>query len=342
MFELLSDVRTVPLDAEALRTVHHGMNKVRVSVGEHSSEPSEVYIVTGGSDGDLETYIIFYMLEPGIHLVYGYEQNPYPRVQEEQVLQEATNFVEEMGSILEEVPWATMTTDQRASWIEKEALYGEVLMDGLEDLEEIEDLQIVEAVEVEPDESPDTAEKDAEPEDGGAPLRLAEPEDLTPVKGPEKGPRAEGSGTGDLETPSEDPGLEPRRGIEAADQEDVVVAEGDFDEMLKQAFLRPEVVEKTRKKARSQSSPDGEEQPVTDGRVLEQEELATTDDAAPESGQSEKDLDIPVNAEDVSRTWGDPHEDVEDGEGPARAGSGRGGLDDEDARLRIIRFLSRF
>jgi hypothetical protein len=72
MFELLPKVGSVPIEQDSLATVHRGMNKVRVSVGEHNSEPSEVYIITGWSKTpaspgksrlleNMETYVIFHM-----------------------------------------------------------------------------------------------------------------------------------------------------------------------------------------------------------------------------------------------------------------------------------------
>ena len=148
MFELLSNLQSVPIDPDSLTMVHRGMNKVRVSVGEHSSEPSEVYIITGQSNGNLESYIIFYMLEPEIHVVYGSDKNPFAPTLNEQVIEEAIIFVEEMGSILEEVPWETMTPDQRSAWVEKEILYSAPVIDELEEVEEIEAVEVVQLEDV--------------------------------------------------------------------------------------------------------------------------------------------------------------------------------------------------
>ena len=47
--------------------------------------------------------------------------------------------------------------------------------------------------------------------------------------------------------------------------EGVVVAEGDFDELLKQAFLKPDVAEKTKKKAaKKKVEKVEEEEPVSE------------------------------------------------------------------------------
>jgi len=331
MFELLPNVHKVPINPDALKVVHRGMNKVRVSVGEHNSEPSEVYIVTGKSDGDLETYIIFFMLEPGIHVVYGCGQNPYAPALEEQILEEATIFVEAMGSILEEVPWGTMTADQRSDWVEKEALYSELVIDGLEEVEEIEDLEIVEVESVE-----------------------EEAEGVIPVKSAGRGSRPAGeAGTRgryvkDLtKVPDKDAG----EGVSAARPGDVVVGEGDFDEMLKQAFLKPDVVEKTRRKGRIQASMDEEEPLLPEGQDADKAVEFVVEDEMETfgirgGGETEEDLDVPAgigDGIDVIHDRNEPNRTRSSGEkGKTLSGSDERALTERDNTLRVIRFLSRF
>jgi hypothetical protein len=240
MFELLSNVRSVPIDQDSLATVHRGMNKVRVSVGEHNSEPSEVYIITGWSKTpagsgksslleNMEAYVIFYMLEPGIQVVYGCDQNPYAPTLKEHIIEEAIIFVEEMGSILEEIPWETMTADQRSSWIEKEDLYPPLI---IEELEEIEELEVVEVVNLEdgPAEE-DVLEADLPLEPADDVVEISEDEVQQALSDSESDEMQmdEGLETGDME--KYDSGR-----IDSAGRGDVVVAEGDFDELLKQAF----------------------------------------------------------------------------------------------------------
>jgi len=357
MFELLPNVQKVPIDPDALMAVHRGMNKVRVSVGQHNSEPSEVYIVTGKSNGDLETYIIFFMLEPGIHVVYGCDQNPYARALEEQVLEEATIFVEEMGSILEEVPWGTMTAFQRSAWVEKETLYSEMVLEGLEEVEEIEDLEIVEVEDVDDLDTEGSIHPDdvvPEPDWGVVEVSEEEVDGVIPVESDDRSRRQAGEAGKkgrDAKVQTQVPDKESGQGGGAARLEDVVVAEGDFDEMLKQAFLKPDVVEKTRRKARKQASMDDEEPLPPDGADADEAESVVVLDTMEtfgtrESGGAEADLEHPVkiggrinaiHAQDDPKRVQKPGVKVK-----TPSGSHDSEQTERDTRLRIIRFLSRF
>ncbi len=344
MFELHSISESVPLERESLTRVHRGMNKVRVSVGDHVSEPSEVYIVTGQNGEKLETYTIFYMLEPRIHVIYGFDGNPYGSGQAEDVIEEAVIFVEEMGSILEEVPWQDMTDDQKSAWLEKEPLY--TLEEGEradeEDLQELETEDLLEEVET----APDGLEEGTllSPDDE----ILDVVEDLEPELLEE-----EGSPEGGEEPSREEPSQSERR---PAEMEDVVVAEGDFDALLKQAFLKPDLVEKTSRKVQKFL----EEEEVEEDLSMEEEDLDLEEGepgemAASEAGPvAEEEAGLHETLPDdsaaptVSRVGaagvhdeGPPPTDLSNA-GRAFPRRPTAGEPDQDPRLRIIRFLSRF
>lgn len=350
MFELLSNVQSVPVDKNSLAMVHRGMNKVRVSVGDHSSEPSEVYIITGLYNAELETYIIFYLLQPGIHVVYGYDQNPYSPALKQQVLEEATIFVEEMGSILEEVPWETMTPEQKSAWIEKEILYTEPVIEELEEIDEIEALEEVVDIEDEDageenlEENPaiDVLEGVVEISDEEMQQLLSEDgsrESLT-----ESEEHFEETGDTDLEQEDAD-------SVGTTVMDDVVVAEGDFDEMLKQAFLKPDVVEKTRKKANKIIEETVDEQPPSVEPVDDEIDDDEVDDDTQlygdgESLEVEEDAETGAELEEVETVEMIPSltealfETVDAVE--TIPGTSDATVTRKDAELRVIRFLSRF
>lgn len=351
MFELLSSVQSVPLEAESLTTVHRGMNKVRVSVGDHISEPSEVYIITGQSGQDLETYIIFYMLEPGIHLVYGWDANPYEPSAEGQVMDDAVVFAEGMGSILEEIPWKNMDPDQRAAWIEKENLYS---FPGGGELEELEDLEELEVVQ------PDEEEEEPEAENGIEPdpeedfievtevefeeAMLSDGEDESLADPLEEDELSADDGGEEVAEPEDEPAEDQ---AEEEELEDVVVADGDFDELLKQAFLKPDIVEKSRKKHRKPKIP------------LVREELPEEDAEPDEAMDAFKDTATHETAEeeapdgDSMEAGAFPEEENAEEKAalePERAARetdavtlrDAGSTVQSDTRLLVVRFLSRF
>ncbi|MCJ7500222.1 hypothetical protein MUP29_08195 [bacterium] len=361
MFELLSNVQSVPIDQDSLAMVHRGMNKVRVSVGEHSSEPSEVYIITGRSSGNLESYVIFYMLEPGIHVVYGCDENPYSPDRKEQIIEEAIVFVEEMGSILEEVPWETMTPDQRSAWVEKEILYAAPVIAELERLDEPEELadeDEIEAVEYEEidDEEPEEAivqeDSDLEATEDVADISEDEVEQTLTDTGSDENPSVSEDDDkyfDDVVSEPEDVDEEGVDGVDSSGMEGVVIAEGDFDELLKQAFLKPDVANKTRLNKSKRETVKIEEEffvpeepadaQVDDGMVEEETELF----GAVESTDLEEEKEIPEEPEAVVQKAVDwSSEELALGAVNAPAGPNDNFLSAKKIRIEVIRFLSRF
>ena len=361
MFELLSNVQSVPIDQYSLAMVHRGMNKVRVSVGEHSSEPSEVYIITGQSNGNLESYIIFYLLEPGIHVVYGCDENPYALDRKEQVIEEAIVFVEEMGSILEEVPWETMTPEQRTAWAEKEILYAAPLiveLDRLEEPEELVEITEIEAVEY-------VQINDEEPEEG---VLQEDPifeavEDVVEISEDEVEQALTDNGSDEslsmseeddenstgMDSEPEDLDEEDVDGINSAGMEDVVIAEGDFDELLKQAFLKPDVAKKSKfTKGKSEPVKVEEEFSVPEEPADSQDDEGMMEEetelfGAVQSAEAEEEQDMPEEPEAAVEEVVDwSSEELAFGAVKAPAGPNDNFQSEKKIRIEVIRFLSRF
>jgi len=372
MYDLLSDVKEVPVAPESLVRVHTGMNKVKISVGEHISEPSEVYIATGQGAGGLETYIVFFMIEPSFHVLYGFDKNPYDPSVAEEAINEAIDFVEEMGSILEEVPWPNMTPEQRTAWTDKESLYEPAVAvepEVLEVVEEIESAELLEVVEEDETEEVleviDETEMELEDDDEDLTEELVV-EQVEEVNDDE----AEEGGDEDLQEEAGSP------------HKDVVVVDGDFDDLLKQAFLTPEVAKKTRKRKKKEivdepedvieetveatkdAGQDVAEEVNYEETVVEMEDgfddKATGD--AEEADQVEVDLDADGNDDTdagVPGTAPTPAEPVVSAVAPAptaasasNAATGQPGplgnvndtpiTADEKTLLNVVRFLSRF
>ncbi len=352
MFELLSNMQSVPVAPDSITMIQRGMNKVRVSVGDHISEPSEVYIITGLSNGKLETYIIFFMIEPGIPVVYGYVQNPYNTTQREQVTEEAITFVEEMESILEEVPWATMNSDERDSWIKRETLYS---VSPVEDLIEIEELEALEVTDDEDDMTTGDELESGDVLDAGEEIIEVSDDEVQSVL-------LDDAGEEDLDD-SVEPGGEiteedlesmPDEGKDvdldrAKKQENVVVADGDFDELLKQAFLKPDLAEKTKRREypEDDTSPGEEESFPDESSDSEGYDTAFEKEAQEPAGEKTSDIDEGLDIPGPSEAENEVEVDSSSEEEPfyvveASRKSTEGILSEGDTRLRIIKFLSRF
>lgn len=321
MFDLMIGVDVLPTPEEMIFQVHKGMNKLRVSVGEHVSEPSEVYIITGEESGLFNTFIVFFMVEPGIHVIYGFDDNPYDPSLREEVLNMAIDFVEDMGAILEEIPWEGMTPEERTNWIDKEALYPAAEAEAIEEIEDLEEIEPEDLLAVV--EQADDGEKSMDvPSDTG---------------GAEKG-------VGDV---SEE--LSPEDDVPTEVIEEELPGEDeDFDHLLKQAFLKPDLVRKSssKKAATREEEPDEEEDPADDETYqdlegdVEGSASAFTEDAAEEEPEP-----VLTYEEDSSAVELEP-EPITMSQGamdtPAIGVNQTAVNSDEQTRLTVIKYLSRF
>ena len=167
MFSFLGEYDKLPFAVEDIAKIHRGMNQVKVSVGEHMSEPSEVYVVTveEGGEGNLSTYVVFFLEEPGIRILYGHDDNSYDSDRRIQVEAEAIEFVEEMGAIVEDVAWENLGEQDREKWMGQQSLYGSAEID----LKEVEDLA-GDAIILE-DDDPDLITPEGEELEHGEPSR---------------------------------------------------------------------------------------------------------------------------------------------------------------------------
>lgn len=332
MFELILDLDSLPVEEDRVVQVQKGMNKLRVSVGEHVSEPSQVYIITA-SEGDLyESYILFYMLEPGIRVIYGHEGNPYGPDDLEEVEQEAVDFVEEMGAILEVVPWEGMSPEERWEWLVNESIYPGTEHGFIEEIESDELLEVLgeerpSGEEPSEEEIPTEGEEEGEEEsdlEGEAEV-AAVGEDLEITEELEEEPAEGGTGEEELE--------------ESREEEDY--GEEEFDQLLKQAFLKPELARRTPGKARAavDEEPEEEALPETE-EALEEDSLEETssgvETAEPEEDATREAAFAPAPG-GAFRSGGEIRGEVEE----TPSGAQRPGHD-VSSDIIVVRFLSKF
>jgi hypothetical protein len=267
LFQLVGQMQQLPFDPADIIKVHRGMNMVKVSVGEHLSEPSEVYIATVTEGDKLSTNVVFFLVEPKVRTLYGFEGNPYESSNRIEVETEAREFVEEMGAILEDIGWETMSEEVKGSWLDqqflfpaKEELQIEQPVDDPGDLVEVVVEAEVEAAgegegvetegEVEVEEQVILLDTDVEIlteaeilDEAAAEAAPEETTDTAPVKKPPTDPPEKVPDDTPPEKTAEaanDAQLKRQTGesLEKADGK-IVFVEEKFDEMLKQAFLIP-------------------------------------------------------------------------------------------------------
>jgi hypothetical protein len=285
-------------------------------------------------------------------VVYGCDQNPYAPTLKEHIIEEAIIFVEEMGSILEEVPWETMTADQRSSWIEKEDLYPPLIIEELEEVEELEAAEVINLEGGPAEEDVLEADLALEPADGV--VEISEDEVQQALSGSEADEMLQVSR--DVDEMQMEAGLETgdiekdgSGGIDSAGRGDVVVAEGDFDELLKQAFLKPDVAEKTKfKRGKMEAEKVQEEQAVPETDDADERDDALMEEQterpdALEKDMFKKELDSIGETEAALKAESFPSREGEDADSTeASPLANDRALSEQDSRLMVIRFLSRF
>jgi len=250
-------MKQLPFGPEDIVKVHRGMNMVKVSVGEHLSEPSEVYIATIKDEEKLSTNIIFYLIESKVRTLYGFEGNPYVSSNRINIETEAREFVEEMGAILEDIGWESMSEEDQKSWLGQQFLFP--TQEELQADQPIDDalVSVEPGLEVEREkgkgERQEEVEVDVDVEGEGAieeETILLDIEAKIPDEAPvEAFKEEEPTVTAQEEVPDDLPTEEPAESeddsqakrqtgesLEKADKR-VVFVEEKFDEMLKQAFL---------------------------------------------------------------------------------------------------------
>ncbi len=256
MFNPVNDVENLPYSNQNIIKIYRGMNMVNVSIGDYTSEPSEVYITTSQEGDELSTFIVFYLVNPASQAIYAYGGNPFQQEERISVELEAKEFVEEMGAILEDIGWEGMPEDEKALWLENQYLFRRE--DGKkQDEDEDEVVELTEDAIMD-----ETVDEELESLDDAV-----EPEDALDQIAREDQPEA-----------SDDT---------SDDDTQAVFIEEKFDELLKKAFLKTkDSTDETEEEAAEVESEDDEpvEEPaseedlevkaVTETRVLDRKEIA--------------------------------------------------------------------
>ncbi len=256
MFDPVHDVKNLPYNTKNIVKVYRGMNMVNVSIGEYTSEPSEVYITTSRKGNELNTFIVFYLVNPASQAIYAFDGNPFPQEERISVELEAKEFVEEMGAILEDIGWEGMPEDERALWLENQYLFqkeaGKQQDEGADEVVELTEDAIMDET---TDEELDILDEVVEPEDVLDQIaREEQPETYNDI---------------------------------TDDETQAVFIEEKFDELLKKAFLKTKDTTEETEEETVDAEPEDEEaveEPVieedlelkaeTETRVLDSKEMA--------------------------------------------------------------------
>jgi hypothetical protein len=134
-------IMDLPCEPEDLVRVYRSMNMVKISLDDYSSEPCETYVVTSripgtapggekgaakGTDGanaQLQTHIVFYLEAPAVRAIFFYGGNPYPPGKRIEAESAAADMVEQMGAILEDTGWESISPAARVQWLSQEYLF---------------------------------------------------------------------------------------------------------------------------------------------------------------------------------------------------------------------------
>jgi hypothetical protein len=127
-------ITDLPCEPEDLVRVYRSMNMVKISLDDFTSEPCETYVVTshaaGGTPGAspgpgalLQTHIVFYLESPAARAIYSWSGNPYTINKRIEAESEAADMVEQMGAILEDTGWESISAAARVQLLSQEYLF---------------------------------------------------------------------------------------------------------------------------------------------------------------------------------------------------------------------------
>lgn len=99
------------------------MNIHQVATPELTAEDARCYIIFLGEGSSLSAHIGLYLPRSDRRFYYSSSNNPFSTAALAEVEEEGRAFVEDMGFLLDEIPLATMSADERNRWIDEHDMF---------------------------------------------------------------------------------------------------------------------------------------------------------------------------------------------------------------------------
>ena len=169
MYTIDNKITDLKVKERSIFRILYSMNSHPVATPEMSVEEARCYILFFSEGPNLTSYIGLYLPRNDRKFFYAYTSNPFPFEAADEVENEARQFAEDMGFLLDEINVSGMAVEDRNHWIEDQYIFGYKKPELPEEEEEEPEEDVEEEVddEIEEEEEPEEEEKPAAKPSGG-------------------------------------------------------------------------------------------------------------------------------------------------------------------------------
>ena len=172
MFTIDNKLQDLQVKQRSIYKILYSMNSHPVATPEMSVEEARCYILFFSEGTNLSAFIGLYLPGNDRKFFYAYNSNPFPFEAAEDVENEARQFAEDMGFLLDEINVSGMAPEDRNHWIEDQYIFG-YKQPELQEEEEPEPIDDVPEEVEEPEAKQEAARK---PDKEEAPSKKEEPD----------------------------------------------------------------------------------------------------------------------------------------------------------------------
>jgi hypothetical protein len=122
MFTIDSSITDLKVKDRNLFKVLFSMNNHHVANPEMSLEEARSYVFFFKEAGKVQAYVGLYFIPSDRRMFYTHTSNPFPESDLSAVEEEARNFAEDLGAMLDEFQFGSLSAEDRNTWIEAQEI----------------------------------------------------------------------------------------------------------------------------------------------------------------------------------------------------------------------------
>jgi hypothetical protein len=117
MFVVNEQQKGLKAENALVLSVLHSINEPKIAAADHPAEPTQAFVVTVGSEnaGTLQTHIVLFQVQSNQRVLYSWRDGAYPSKERTRIEEEALDFVEHMGFMMDNLNLESMQKAQRES-----------------------------------------------------------------------------------------------------------------------------------------------------------------------------------------------------------------------------------
>ncbi len=122
MFSIDASIRDLKVKDRSLFKVLFSMNNHQVANPEMSLEEARSYVFFFRDGGKMQAYVGLYFIPSDRRMFYTHSSNPFPESELANVEEEARNFAEDLGAMLDEFQFSNLSDEERTNWMEAQEI----------------------------------------------------------------------------------------------------------------------------------------------------------------------------------------------------------------------------